>query len=85
MAEAALSYIVEDIARAGGTAEAHLLSGNPSEVIAQAATARDADLIIVGKHGQGWVDSLLTGSTAAHLCEIARRPVLMVPLTPNEV
>ncbi|MFN3647833.1 MAG: universal stress protein [Gemmobacter sp.] len=85
MAQAALSYIVDDIAAAGGQAEAHLMTGQPSEEIARMAVDRDADLIIVGKHGQGWVNSLITGSTAASLCEIARRPVLMVPLQNEKV
>lgn len=44
-----------------------------------AAADSDTDLIIVGKHGQNWVKSMTIGSTAANLCEIARRPVLMVP------
>ena len=55
------------------------MTGKPSEEIARMAVDRDADLIVVGRHGQGWVDSITTGSTAASLCEIARRPVLMVP------
>ena len=79
MARAALDDIVAEITAAGGKAEVHLETGKPSEQIARAATERDADLIVVGKHGQGWVESLATGSTAANLCEIARRPVLMVP------
>lgn len=39
----------------------------------------------VGKHGRGWVESMAIGSTAANLCEIARRPVLVVPLTESEI
>lgn len=84
MAQAALSYIVDDIIAAGGTAEAHILTGKPSEEIARLAADRDADLIVVGKHGQGWVASMAIGSTAANLCEIARRPVLMVPFIKTE-
>jgi nucleotide-binding universal stress UspA family protein len=37
-------------------------------------------LIIVGKHGHNWIKDKIIGSTAAKICEIARRPVLMVPL-----
>lgn len=79
MARAALDNIAHEIAAAGGKSEIHLATGKPSEEIARAAAERDADLIVVGKHGQGWVDSITIGSTAASLCEIARRPVLMVP------
>lgn len=85
MARAALDCIANEIAATGGKSEIHLATGKPSEEIARAAADRDADLIVVGKHGQGWVDSITIGSTAANLCEIARRPVLMVPLQNNEV
>ncbi|HEY0920088.1 universal stress protein [Devosia sp.] len=85
MARAALDNIAHEIAAAGGTSEVQLAEGKPSEEIARAAAERDADLIVVGKHGQGWVESMVIGSTAASLCEIARRPVLMVPLKNNEV
>ncbi len=80
MARAALEDITAEVTTAGGKAEVHLETGKPSEQIAKAAADRDADLIVVGKHGQGWVESITIGSTAANLCEIARRPVLMVPL-----
>lgn len=83
MARAALDTIAHEIAAASGKAEVHLADGKPSDEISRIAAERDADLIIVGKHGQGWVDSLITGSTAASLCEIAHRPVLMVPLLNN--
>jgi len=85
MARAALDDIAHDVAAAGGKAEMHLATGKPSVEIAKAASDRDADLIVVGKHGQNWVESMVIGSTAANLCEIARRPVLMVPLQNSEV
>jgi nucleotide-binding universal stress UspA family protein len=84
MAQAALSYIADDIAATGGKAAVHLIEGKPSQEIARLAAARDADLIVVGKHGSSWVESMAIGSTAANLCEIARRPVLMVPLPDGE-
>ena len=84
MARAALDTIAHEIIAAGGKAEVHLETGKPSEVIAKVAADRDTDLIVVGKHGQGWVESMAIGSTAADLCEIARRPVLVVPLTERE-
>jgi nucleotide-binding universal stress UspA family protein len=84
MARAALDNIAHEITAAGGKAEVHLATGKPSEEIARAAAERDADLIVVGKHGQGWVESMAIGSTAAALCEIACRPVLMVPLNESE-
>lgn len=84
MASAALGTIAEDIVAAGGKAEAHLPRGEPAREIARLADECGAHLIIVGKHGQGWVRSLVIGSTAAALCEVARRPVLMVPMPETE-
>jgi nucleotide-binding universal stress UspA family protein len=43
------------------------------------AAARDCSLIVVGKHGRTWVKDMLIGSSAAHLCESAGLPVLLVP------
>ena len=85
MVRAALDNIANEITAAGGKAEVYLAEGKPSAEIARAAAERDADLIVVGKHGQGWLESMAIGSTAANLCEIARRPVLMVPLKNNKV
>lgn len=58
--------------------------GKPCETIARVAAERDCTLIIVGKHGHGWLESKVIGSTAARVCETARRPVLMVPLQQQE-
>lgn len=80
MARAALDTIVHKVTIAGGKAAVDLATGNPAEEIARLATERDADLIVVGRHGQGWVENITIGSTAANLCEIAHRPVVMVPL-----
>ncbi|MGY6412377.1 MAG: universal stress protein [Alkalilacustris sp.] len=79
MARGGLDAIAAEVAAAGGSAEVHLLEGPPPQVIAELAEARDAQLIVVGKHGQGRLQSALIGSTAATLCEIARRPVLISP------
>ena len=62
----------------------HVATSKPSEEIAKAAAERDTDLIVVGKHGQGWVETAVIGSTTA-LCEITQRPELMVPLQAKEV
>jgi nucleotide-binding universal stress UspA family protein len=80
MADAALAVIHGRIEAAGGRAEKLLVEGEPAPGIARIAGEKAVGLIIVGKHGQGWLDSLLIGSTAAAVCETARHPVLMVPL-----
>ncbi len=80
MARAALSALVARIDAAGGQGEALVLDGDPHEVIARVAQQRDCSLIVCGKHGQHWVKSMVVGSTALRLCEMAGRPVLLVPL-----
>lgn len=79
MARAALDAVAAEIEAKGGQAEVHLIEGPASQAIAEVAEARAADLIVIGKNGQNWAQSMVIGSTAAALCEIARRPVLMVP------
>jgi len=54
-------------------------NGLAADEILNAATEHSADLIVIGSRGQKSLTSLLIGSTAANLCEIAGRPVLMVP------
>lgn len=58
--------------------------GKPCDTIARVAAERNCTLIVVGKHGQGWLESKVIGSTAARVCETARRPVLMVPIQGQE-
>ncbi len=65
IARAALDTIAHEIIADGGKAEVHLATGKPSDEIARAAAERDADLIVFGKHGQRWVESMAIGSTAA--------------------
>lgn len=80
MARAALDALIARIDAAGGHGEALVLEGDPHEVIARVAQERDCSLIVCGKHGQNWVQSMVIGSTASRLCEMAGRPVLLVPL-----
>lgn len=80
MARAALDAILDKVRAAGGQGDALVAHGEPAATIAEIATTRDCSLIIVGKQGQNWIQGMLIGSTAARLCETARRPVLMVPL-----
>lgn len=80
MVEAALGAIAARAGAAGGVVETRTAEGEAAATIARAAAETDASLIVVRKQGQGWLDGLVIGSTAAALCETARRPVVMVPL-----
>jgi len=77
--QAALADLVARIRQAGGTGESIRLEGKVSQEIIRYAETHDASLIVVGKHGRGRLAEKLIGSTAARLCEVAGRPVLMVP------
>lgn len=81
-ASAALTSLSQRLTDAGNASAPRLLSGDkPSLCIAEHAEDAQASLIIVGKRGHGHISSIVIGSTAANLCEMAGRPVLMVPCT----
>jgi Universal stress protein UspA and related nucleotide-binding proteins len=72
----------------GDTLGTHSISieareGRPADVIAEVAREYDADLIIVGKNGEGGVHSGFTGRTADHLVRSAPSPVLVASGYPN--
>ena len=79
VAQAALAALLERIKTAGSNGDAVIREGKPSDEIARYAVGHDVSLIVAGKRGQNPLESVLIGSTAANLCEIAGRPVLMVP------
>jgi nucleotide-binding universal stress UspA family protein len=58
--------------------EADLLPGAPAEAIAEVASTRDADEIVVGSRGFGPVRGAL-GSVSHKLLCIADRPVVVIP------
>lgn len=78
-AETALRTLSQRIEASGSRGNHTVLQGKASDEIAGYASNQDVSLIVVGKRGQNPLASLVIGSTAAHLCEIAGRPVLMVP------
>lgn len=80
MARAALEDLVRKIQCRGGIGKSILEEGEPAKTITRVAQGGDYSLVVVGKHGQNWIESMLIGSTAAAVCETAGRPVLMVPL-----
>lgn len=81
-AESRHRTLLQRIEAAGGRTASRIETGDPDAIISRAGED-GYSLIVVGKHGRNWIDSKIIGSTAAHVCEIARRPVLMVPLGKN--
>jgi nucleotide-binding universal stress UspA family protein len=58
--------------------EAELIGASPARAIADTATARQADEIIVGTRGFGRARALL-GSVAHELIHLADRPITVIP------
>ncbi|RMG87399.1 MAG: universal stress protein [Candidatus Dadabacteria bacterium] len=58
----------------------HVTAGDPAEEILRVASARNADLVVLGNHGRRGLARALYGSTVQRVVEAARFPVLAVPL-----
>jgi nucleotide-binding universal stress UspA family protein len=69
---------VARLRRAGLTAEARTVIGDPRAALMDAARARRVDLVIVGSHGRTGVKKLLLGSVASHVVTHAPCSVLVV-------
>lgn len=54
--------------------------GQPAVVILQEAARARADLIVIGSHSAEALDRRLLGSVATRVLQLAKAPVLMVPM-----
>ncbi len=54
--------------------------GNPAAVVLEQAEWLRADMIVIGSHGTRALDGHLLGSVAAKILQLAKVPVLMVPM-----
>ena len=70
-----------DRARGLGVASIQLVSraGDVAQTIADIAEEKDADVVVVGKRGNGRVVGLLLGSISQKLVSLCPRPVTVVP------
>lgn len=77
---------LHDLARlAAGQGLAHreeVLEGDPCNAICDAAERLRADLIVMGKIGQGGARRIVMGSVTRRVAESANRPVLIVGENP---
>lgn len=62
----------------GVTADTEVRIGRASQQISGFVAARQADLLVVGEHGENWVSDVVLGGTALKVLEATRIPVLMV-------
>jgi len=79
-----LSRFVAQLATKGVHVVTSVKSGDPAAVISEEAVAIDADVIIIGSHGQTGLTRLLLGNTAETLVRKSPRPVFVVKLSEPE-
>ncbi|MFQ6045246.1 MAG: universal stress protein [Gemmatimonadales bacterium] len=65
---------------ADGELERAVCAGIPSSVVAEVANEWNADLLVVGSHGKGWVDRMLIGSTTERLINRLPASMMVVPV-----
>ena len=85
--ERLVSDIVTDLRAAGITAEADVRETDFAHIaraILAAGNDHDARIIVLGSHTRKDLPSLTFGSVASRLLHLSRRPVLIVPMHPDE-
>jgi nucleotide-binding universal stress UspA family protein len=68
----------EALQKTGIKFEGVILKGIPSDKIKEFAERRKADLIVMGKHGHGFFESMVAGSETVRVLKSSRVPVLAV-------
>lgn len=63
---------------AGLAYQFHISIGTPAEAIAQYAKEQGVDQVVMGRHGQGGVQTLLLGSVVNKVLHLVECPVLLV-------
>lgn len=82
-AAARLAEQAADVAKRTGLTPGHrVLSGKAAPALAEWADAQQADLVVVGAHGEHLLLDLFVGSTALKLLRLSSVPVLLVKQTP---
>lgn len=74
----ALAAARERLQRTGLKHQHHVAVGEPANVIAQYASERKADQIVMGTRGLGSIGGLLLGSVATKVVHLAEVPVVLV-------
>jgi nucleotide-binding universal stress UspA family protein len=82
-AEKRLATLVDDANAQDLVQERCIGTGQPASEIVSWATAKQAQIILVGTHGRSGLDRVLLGSVAAHVLRLASCAVLVVP-TPQK-
>ncbi len=75
---AALQSARAALEAAGLSYQYHISVGTPAEAIARYADEQSVDQIVMGRQGQGGLQSLLLGSVVHKVLHLTDRPVLLV-------
>jgi nucleotide-binding universal stress UspA family protein len=67
----------------GIRANALVVQGRPHLAIAERSEALDAELVVVGAHGENMLMTPLLGTTAHRVLNLVQKPVLLVKQTPG--
>jgi len=79
LGESTLAEAIEHTRQAGVAVEPVLVNDSVAPGLLDLAHERQADLIVVGSHGESAISGMLLGSTAYRLVHLATRPVVVVP------
>ena len=70
--------VTEKLKKSGIIFEGVILKGKPSDKIREFAKKKKADLIVLGKHGHGFIESMLAGSETIKILKGSHIPVLAI-------
>jgi len=73
-----LKRIADEMARADMAIETLVETGGPAVALAEIASRKDVDMVVVGHRGRSAVKRLLLGSVADRLVQICTKPVTVV-------
>jgi nucleotide-binding universal stress UspA family protein len=74
----ALDAVAERARQVGVDVGTHLIEGRPGAVIIREAERLDADLIVIGSHGQGALLDMILGSVSLYVVHHSHIPVCVV-------
>jgi len=78
IARAHLNKVVTHLCEEGFRAEAHAVEGSPNEVIDAMMASTQADLLVIGAQGHGFLDRLLLGSVSLQEVVGTRHSILLL-------
>lgn len=77
--DAVLAAVSDLVDASDASVTPHVLEGEPADRIAAFAAERDADLLVLGRHGLSGVRERLLGNVTNRVLRSSERPVLAVP------